>query len=109
MTKDGVEKEALFEIAVEVDITMHVLFAECIADGLSACPFSAHGHAKHQVDANLDPGPFGTIKPFGEAYHMFSCGGWVTAVAWSPSGRTLAYAGEVGMLLCVTRTPYSCI
>ncbi|CAN0454571.1 unnamed protein product, partial [Hapterophycus canaliculatus] len=32
--------------------------------------------------------------PFGEAYHQFSCGGWVTAVAWSPSGSTLAYAGE---------------
>lgn len=27
---------------------------------------------------------------------MFSCGGWVTAVAWSPSGSILAYAGEFG-------------
>lgn len=24
---------------------------------------------------------------------MFCCGGWVTAVAWSPSGHILAYAG----------------
>ena len=47
-----------------------------------------------QVDANPDPRPFGTVKPFGEAYHQFSCGGWVTAVAWSPSGSILAYAGK---------------
>ncbi|CAN0545446.1 unnamed protein product, partial [Laminaria digitata] len=46
-----------------------------------------------QVDTDPNPAPFGTVKPFGEAYHMFSCGGWVTAVAWSPSGSILAYAG----------------
>lgn len=47
-----------------------------------------------EVDSSPDPRPFGSVKPFGEAYHMFSCGGWVTAVAWSPSGSTLAYAGQ---------------
>lgn len=47
-----------------------------------------------EVDTDPNPAPFGTVKPFGEAYHMFSCGGWVTAVAWSPSGSILAYAGQ---------------
>lgn len=53
-----------------------------------------------QVDTNPDPKPFGTVKPFGEAYHVFSCGGWVTAVAWSPSGSILAYAGESREGIC---------
>ncbi|CAM9288697.1 unnamed protein product [Ascophyllum nodosum] len=47
-----------------------------------------------EVDTNPNPAPFGTVKPFGEAYHVLSCAGWVTAVAWSPSGSTLAYAGQ---------------
>eukprot|EP00752_Nemacystus_decipiens_P010415 g9282.t1 len=47
-----------------------------------------------EVDTNPDPRPFAAVKPFGETYHQFSCGGWVTAVAWSPSGSILAYAGQ---------------
>lgn len=57
-------------------------------------PVSRVPRVTDQVDTNPNPAPFGAVKPFGEAYHQFSCGGWVTAVAWSPSGSILAYAGE---------------
>ena len=37
---------------------------------------------------------FQSPKEFGEIYAEMSCMGWVNAVAWSPSGHTLCYAGH---------------
>jgi WD40 repeat protein len=45
------------------------------------------------VDGPPNAGPFTNPLEFGEAYCELSAGGWVTAVAWSPSGNTLAFAG----------------
>jgi actin related protein 2/3 complex subunit 1A/1B len=40
-------------------------------------------------------GPFGAPLEFGEVHYEAACGGWVDAVAWSPSGNELAFAGIV--------------
>lgn len=37
---------------------------------------------------------FETPREFGEIYAEMACMGWVNAVAWSPSGHTLCYAGH---------------
>lgn len=42
----------------------------------------------------VDPGPFPQPLEFGEVYAELSSQGWVNAVAWSPSGLSLAYAGH---------------
>mmetsp|Transcript_27709 Transcript_27709/g.46582 ORF Transcript_27709/g.46582 Transcript_27709/m.46582 type:complete len:398 (-) Transcript_27709:291-1484(-) len=47
--------------------------------------------------ANVDPGPFANSTgplEFGEVYAEMSSFGWIHAVAWSPSGNVLAYAGH---------------
>ena len=41
-------------------------------------------------------------KPFGEALAEFVCGGWVHAVAYSPSGASLAFAGHDASISVVT-------
>lgn len=43
---------------------------------------------------DVNAGPFGNPLEFGEAYCELNSLGWVNAVAWSPSGSTLAYAGH---------------
>ena len=53
--------------------------------------FSAHVSV---VDAAQDAGGFETPVGFGEPYAEFACSGWVHAVAYSPSGSTLAFAGH---------------
>ena len=45
------------------------------------------------VDAAPSQGSFERPLEFGEAYCEFSSQGWVTGVAWSPSGDTLCYTG----------------
>jgi len=47
-----------------------------------------------EVDTSVDPGPLGTPLEFGEAYCEMTSNGWVNAVAWTPSGNTLVYAGH---------------
>lgn len=44
--------------------------------------------------AVVDSGPFPQPLEFGEVYAELPCAGWVNAVAWSPSGNTLAFAGH---------------
>ncbi|KAJ1428077.1 WD40-repeat-containing domain protein [Ochromonadaceae sp. CCMP2298] len=46
---------------------------------------------------NVNPGPFANSTgplEFGEVYAELSALGWIHAVAWSPSGNTLAYTGH---------------
>ena len=47
-----------------------------------------------EVDTAPDPGVFGAPLEFGESYCELPCNGWVNAVAWTPSGETLIYAGH---------------
>lgn len=44
--------------------------------------------------AVVNSGPFPQPVEFGEVYAELSAQGWVNAVAWSPSGDSLAYAGH---------------
>lgn len=43
---------------------------------------------------NVDAGSFGTPLEFGEVYAEMNALGWINAVAWSPSGNVLAFAGH---------------
>ncbi len=58
-----------------------------------------------EVDASPNPGPFTSIGPmeFGEPYVELAAGGWVHAVAWSPSGNVIAYACK---LFCYSSCGY---
>mmetsp|Transcript_24731 Transcript_24731/g.74208 ORF Transcript_24731/g.74208 Transcript_24731/m.74208 type:complete len:357 (-) Transcript_24731:45-1115(-) len=53
--------------------------------------FSAHVAA---VDGEQTSGDFAAPAAFGEPYAEFPCSGWVHAVAYAPSGSTLAFAGH---------------
>lgn len=51
------------------------------------------------VDGAPDAGPFQALAPFGEPLAEFdNASAWVNAVAWSPKGNRLAFAG---MFVCV--------
>ena len=49
----------------------------------------------------VNSAPFATPQEFGEIYAEMSCLGWVNAVAWSPSGHTLCYAGITCVYICI--------
>ncbi|GMF27439.1 unnamed protein product [Phytophthora lilii] len=54
--------------------------------------FSAH---INDVDGPPDAGPFEALPPFGEPLAEFdNASAWVNAVAWSPKGDRLAFAGQ---------------
>ncbi|RLN92537.1 hypothetical protein BBJ28_00009074 [Nothophytophthora sp. Chile5] len=54
--------------------------------------FSAH---VNDVDGPPDAGPFEALPPFGEPVAEFdNASAWVNAVAWSPKGDRLAFAGQ---------------
>jgi len=47
------------------------------------------------VDVNgVNCAPFSSPQEFGEVYAEYACMGWVNAVAWTPSGNTLCFAGH---------------
>ncbi|KAJ0406844.1 hypothetical protein P43SY_008866 [Pythium insidiosum] len=47
------------------------------------------------VDTTTDAGPFAQLAPFGEPMAEFEqANAWVNAVAWSPAGARLAFAGH---------------
>ncbi|KAG6973222.1 hypothetical protein JG687_00001011 [Phytophthora cactorum] len=54
--------------------------------------FSAH---INDIDGPPDAGPFEALPPFGEPLAEFdNASAWVNAVAWSPKGNCLAFAGQ---------------
>ena len=68
--------------------------SQIVATGSSdfkARVFSAHVAI---VDAEQTAGDFAAPVGFGEVYAEFPCAGWVHAVAYSPSGCVLAFAGH---------------
>lgn len=54
--------------------------------------------------SNVDAGPFGKPVEFGETYLELSSSGWINSVAWSPSGRVLAFASQDSTITFVTFT-----
>lgn len=54
------------------------------------------------VDSAPDAGVFGSPLEFGEAYCELNALGWVNAVAWSPSGTSLCFAGHDSSLHIAT-------
>jgi len=54
--------------------------------------------------SNVDAGPFGKPVEFGETYLELSSSGWVNSVAWSPTGRVLAFASQDSTVSFVTFT-----
>jgi actin related protein 2/3 complex subunit 1A/1B len=71
--------------------------------------FSAHISGPGGKPDGPTPTPCqGKVVEFGEAYYEFPSDaagvsvGWVNACAWSPSGRTLAFAGHDASLVVVT-------
>lgn len=44
--------------------------------------------------SDVNAGPFGKPVKFGEVYTELSTTAWINALAWSPSGNTLAYASH---------------
>lgn len=68
--------------------------SQLIATG--ACDFRCRVFSCYleQVDGEQDNGPFEEGYGFGEMIADFDCKGWIEAVAWSPDGQKLAYAGH---------------
>lgn len=54
------------------------------------------------VDPNPNSAPFGTPVEFGETYAEMTALAWVNAVAWTPSGNSLAFAGHDSSLHVAT-------
>lgn len=69
------------------------------------------------IDGAPDSGPFPALAPFGEPLAEFdSANAWVNAVAWSPKGDRLAFAGNalgswvpVRVLWALMRVRFCCI
>lgn len=72
----------------------HPRNGQLIATGSSDFKCRVFSTFASEVDAAPDAGIFGAPMEFGEAYCELSCNGWVNAVAWTPSGNTLVYAGH---------------
>mmetsp|Transcript_6385 Transcript_6385/g.12261 ORF Transcript_6385/g.12261 Transcript_6385/m.12261 type:complete len:379 (-) Transcript_6385:2067-3203(-) len=67
---------------------------QLLATGSSDFKCRVYSTFDSMVDASPDAGHFGKPLEFGEAYCELNAHGWVTAVAWSPSGNTLCFAGH---------------
>lgn len=80
----------------------HPTNGQIIAAGstdFKCCVFSTFSS---DVDGTaVNAGPFPQPMEFGEVYAEMSCLGWVNAVAWSPSGYTLCFAGHDSSIHCV--------
>ena len=73
----------------------HPLNGQLLATGSSDFKCRVFSTFDADVDGTVvDPGPFSQPLEFGEVYAELPCAGWVNAVAWSPSGKTLAFAGH---------------
>lgn len=82
-------------------VSFHPTNGQLLATGCADFKCRVFSTFATDVDGvTVDAGPFsvncGGTGPleFGEAYCELSSGGWVHAVAWSPSGSSLAFAGH---------------
>lgn len=67
---------------------------QLLATGSSDFKCRIYSTFDSSVDAAPDAGFFGKPLEFGEAYTELNAHGWITAVAWSPSGNSLCFAGH---------------
>ena len=49
-------------------------------------------------DSRVDSGPFPQPLEFGEVYAEYTASCWVAAVAWSPTGQSVAFASKYRLL-----------
>lgn len=83
-------------------VAFHPLNSQILACGSADFKCSVFSVFSSDVDAGPDGGPFGAPVEFGDTYAEFSALGWVNAVAWSPSGNVLAFAGHDSSIHFVT-------
>lgn len=58
------------------------------------------------VDGSPNAGPFQSLAPFGEPMAEFdNASAWVNAVAWSPKGNRLAFAGKTCCMISCRPQP----
>lgn len=76
-------------------VAFHPQNSQILACGSSDFKCNIFSVFSSDVDAAPDGGPFGAPVEFGDTYADFTSFGWVNAVAWSPSGAVLAFAGAV--------------
>ena len=74
-------------------VAFHPQNSQILACGSSDFKCNVFSVFSSDVDAAPDGGPFGAPVEFGDSYADFTSFGWVNAVAWSPSGSVLAFAG----------------
>ena len=77
---------------------------QLLATGSSDFKCRIYSTFDSSVDSAPDPGFFGKPLEFGEAYTELSAHGWITAVAWSPSGNSLCFSGTI-ITIFVQRLP----
>lgn len=75
-------------------VAFHPENSQILACGSADFKCSVFSVFSSDVDSAPDGGPFGAPVEFGDSYAEFSALGWVNAVAWSPSGAVLAFAGN---------------
>jgi actin related protein 2/3 complex, subunit 1A/1B len=73
----------------------HPKNGQLLATGCADFKCRVYSTFSADVDGNnVNAGPFQIPVEFGEAYTEINAFGWVNAVAWSPSGSILAFAGH---------------
>ena len=72
----------------------HPKNGQLLAAGSSDFKCRVYSTYASEVDTAINAGPFGAPIEFGEAYCELSSNGWINAVAWTPSGSNLVYAGH---------------
>jgi actin related protein 2/3 complex subunit 1A/1B len=75
-------------------VAFHPTNSQLIACGSSDFKCRVYSTFSSDVDAAPDAGPFQVPVEFGETYAEMAAMGWINAVAWSPSGRVLCFAGH---------------
>lgn len=84
----------------------HPTNAQLLATGCADFKCRVYSTFIADVDGtNVDAGPFTSTNgpvEFGETYCELSSNGWVNAVAWAPSGNTLAYTSQDSTLYVAT-------
>ena len=73
----------------------HPKSAQLLACGSTDFKCRIYGTFASDVDGDtVYKGPFARAVEFGDMYAEMPCGGWINSVAWSPSGTSIAYAGQ---------------
>lgn len=89
-----------------VCVAFHPTNGQLLATGSTDFKCRVYSTFTTDVDGtNVDAGVFGNPIEFGEIYAELTSLGWVNAVAWSPSGNVLAFAGHDSTVSFATFSP----